>query len=142
MSIVNPNNGNETKSDAFLWDILKSNTNLSLSKNINYFSDFQNRNFSILLRLKWNQAIELRQNQTFFRGTYSNLTLFFIGRKILKYFNDFCNWHFCVNLTVFSLIYIVVHYLNHFWNLFLNKIYLKNDCQQMIVLHLIWFQKC
>ena len=29
--------------------------------------------------------MELKQNQTFFRGTYSNLTLFFIGRKILKY---------------------------------------------------------
>ena len=26
----------------------------------------------------------LKQNQTFFRGTYSNLTLFFIGCKILK----------------------------------------------------------
>ena len=27
-----------------------------------------------------------------FHGTYSNLTLFFIGREILKYFNDLCNW--------------------------------------------------
>ena len=33
-------------------------------------------------------------NQTFFRGIYSKQTLFFIGRKILKHFNDFYNWHF------------------------------------------------
>ena len=33
--------------------------------------------------------MELKQNQTFFHGTYSNLTVFFIGRKIQKYFNDF-----------------------------------------------------
>ena len=37
-------------------------------------------------------------NQTFFHGTYSNLTLFFIGHKILKYFNDFYNWHFSISL--------------------------------------------
>ena len=29
----------------------------------------------------------IRQNQTFFHGPHSNLTLFFIGRKILKYLN-------------------------------------------------------
>ena len=44
------------------------------------------------------QTMELEQNQTFFRGTYSNLTLIFIGRKILKYFNDFYNWHFSISL--------------------------------------------
>ena len=33
----------------------------------------------------------MKQNQTFSNGTYSNLMLFFIGRKILKYFNDFYN---------------------------------------------------
>ena len=32
-----------------------------------------------------------------------------------------------VNLTVFLLIYKVVHYLNNFWNLFLDKDYLKNE---------------
>ena len=42
MTKVNPNNGNETKSDIFY-------------------------------------------------GTYSNLTLFSFGRKLLKYFNDFFN---------------------------------------------------
>ena len=37
------------------------------------------------------ETIKIKQNQTGFHGTYSNLTLFFIGRKGLKYFNDFCN---------------------------------------------------
>ena len=27
-----------------------------------------------------------------------NLTSFFIGRKILKSFKDFCNWHFSISL--------------------------------------------
>ena len=42
---------------------------------LKYFNDFQNRNFSVL-GLKWTQAMEMEQNQTFFQGTYSNLTLF------------------------------------------------------------------
>ena len=49
MAKVNPNNGNETKSDIFSRDIFKSD-------------------------------------------------IIFIGRKILKYFNDFCNCHFSVSL--------------------------------------------
>ena len=40
--------------------------------------------------------MEIEQNETFFHGTYSNLTLFFIGWKILKYFNEFYNWHLSV----------------------------------------------
>ena len=31
----------------------------------------------------------MKKNQTFFHGTYSDLALFFIGRKIPKYLNDF-----------------------------------------------------
>ena len=38
--------------------------------------------------------MEIKQNETSFHGTYSNLALFFSGCKILKYFNDFYNWHF------------------------------------------------
>ena len=37
MTKVNPNNGNETKSDIFLWDIFKSNTISFLSKDIKVF---------------------------------------------------------------------------------------------------------
>ena len=35
---------------------------------------------------KVNLNNEMKQNQTFFHGTYSNLTLFFIGRKKSKIF--------------------------------------------------------
>ena len=42
--------------------------------------------------------MEIEQNQTFLHGTYSNLTLFFIGCKILKYFSDFYNWHFSLQI--------------------------------------------
>ena len=34
MAKVNPNNENEAKSDIFSWDMFKSDTNISLSKNI------------------------------------------------------------------------------------------------------------
>ena len=82
-----------------------------------------------------------------FLETNSNLTLLFIARKILKYFNGFFNWYLlifipkvnpnklrtiklngtCANLTLFFLIYKVVHYLNDFYNLFLGNVYLKNE---------------
>ena len=61
-----------------------------------YLRDFQNRNFSVLL-LKWTQTIKMQQNQTIFHGTYSNLTSYFIGRKILKNFNDFYNFHLLIS---------------------------------------------
>ena len=35
--------------------------------------------------------MEMKQNQAFFDETYSYLMAFFIGQKILKYFNDFYN---------------------------------------------------
>ena len=47
MTKVNPNNGNETKSNIFPWDIFKSDT-IFLSKHIKYFINFQNQNFSFL----------------------------------------------------------------------------------------------
>ena len=134
MTKVNPNNGNETKSDIFPRNIFKCDTisffikiywSISVTWNLfnsmtkeqkkwkwnkirnfsmghiqiwhffhqdilKYLSDFQNWNFSILW-LKWTQTMGMKQNQTFFQGTYSNLMLFFIGRKILEYFNDFYN---------------------------------------------------
>ena len=66
-------------------------------KIISYSNDFQNRNFSVLWP-KWTQAMEMKQNQKFFHGTYSNLTSFCIRRKILKYLNDFYDWHLSVSL--------------------------------------------
>ena len=44
--------------------------------------------------------MEMKQNQTFVHGTYSNLTSFFIGCKVLKYFNDFYDWHFSFSLQI------------------------------------------
>ena len=53
---------------------------------------------SLVLWLKWTQTMEMKQNQTYFHGTYSNMTSFFIGWKILKYFNGVYNWHFFISL--------------------------------------------
>ena len=33
-------------------------------------------------------------------GTYSNLALFFVVRKILKYFNNFFNWHLSISVSI------------------------------------------
>ena len=90
MTKVKPSNGNETKSDIFLWEKFKSDTT---SK---YFHEFQNQIFWILW-LKWTQTIEMNPNHIFFHGAYSNLTLYmFRDQKILKYLNDFQNWNFSV----------------------------------------------
>ena len=50
MTKVNPNNGNETKSDIFPWDIFKSETIYMFfyRKTSKYLNDFQSRNFSVL----------------------------------------------------------------------------------------------
>ena len=48
MTKVNPNNGNETKSNLFLWGIFKSDTIFFYQKILKYFHDIQNRNFSVL----------------------------------------------------------------------------------------------
>ena len=49
MSKVNVNNGNETKSDIFSWDIFKSENIFFFYQNLlKHFNDFQNRNFSVL----------------------------------------------------------------------------------------------
>ena len=47
---------------------------------------------------KVNPNNETETESDIFGPTYSNLTLFFIGRKILKYVNDFYNWNFSVSL--------------------------------------------
>ena len=49
MTKVNTNNGIETKSDIFPWDVFKSDTIYFFYRNIlEYFHDFQNQNFSLL----------------------------------------------------------------------------------------------
>ena len=59
-----------------------------------YFNGFQNQNFSVLW-LIWIQRMELKQNQTFLHGTYSNLTSYIIFSKN-KSFNDFQNQNLSV----------------------------------------------
>ena len=56
-----------------------------LSKNIKsmYFKDLQNQKFSVLW-LKWTQNLEMKQNQTFFHGAYSNLTTYLFLSKNIK----------------------------------------------------------
>ena len=96
MANVNPNIKNETKSDIYIfksdaihyfikfyfilmtsklhwkWNKIRQ-LHIQTWRHI-YFSDFQNRSFSVLW-LKWTEAMEVNQNQIFFHGTYSNLTL-------------------------------------------------------------------
>ena len=69
---------NETKSYIFPWDIFKCDT-ISFLLLLCFNSKW---NFSILW-LKWTEAMEMKHNQTFFHGTYWNLTQIFISRKIL-----------------------------------------------------------
>ena len=67
MAKINSSNGNETKSDIFLWDIIKSDVIYFFCQKImytlKYFNDFQNQHFSVLW-LKWTQTMETKQNQT------------------------------------------------------------------------------
>ena len=77
---------NRTYSNLTLLMHSKSDVISFLSKILKNFNDFQNQNF---LWLKWTQTIEMKQNQTFFYETFSNLMSFFLGCKILYYFNDF-----------------------------------------------------
>ena len=48
MTNLDPNSGNNTKSDIFPWDIFKSNITFFYQEILKYLSDFRNRNFSIL----------------------------------------------------------------------------------------------
>ena len=77
MTKVKLNNGNETKLDIFPWDIFKSDTiSFFYQKILKYFNDCQKRNFSVLL-LQLNQTMEMKQDQIFFHGTYSNISVTF-----------------------------------------------------------------
>ena len=56
-----------------------------LIKEVKYFNDFKNHSFSVSW-LKWTQTVEMKQNQTFFHGTYSSLASYFFIKK--KYSDD------------------------------------------------------
>ena len=54
-------------------------------KTLKYFNDLQNQNFSVLW-LKWTQTMEMKKNQIFFHGTYSNLAPHLFLSKNIKLF--------------------------------------------------------
>ena len=60
-------------------------------KLLKFFNDFQNQIFSVLW-VKWNRWCKWNKFNNFYE-TYSNLTSFFIGPKILQYFSYFHDWH-------------------------------------------------
>ena len=97
MTKLNPNNWNETKSDIFPWHIFKSGSiSFFFYRNIlKYFNDFQLLNFSVLL-LKLTQTIKMKENQTFFHVTYSNLTTYLFSSKNIKVFEWLLNRTFWV----------------------------------------------
>ena len=75
MTKVNPNSGDKTKSDIFPRNIFKSDNIFFLSKNIKVFQ-WLSKFLSFMTKVT--QTMEMKQNQTFFHETYSNLTLFTI----------------------------------------------------------------
>ena len=63
MTKVKPNNGNETKSDVFSWDIFKSDSIFFFCQNIlKYFSDFQNQNFCFMTKVNPNNGNETKSH--------------------------------------------------------------------------------
>ena len=69
---------------------------LFLSKNIKLFQWILKSKFlNFMTKVNPN---EMKQNQIFFHGIYANLTSFFVGHKILKWINDFYNWHLSILL--------------------------------------------
>ena len=100
MTNVNPSNGNETKSAIFPWGIFKSDVIYFLSRNIKAFQWLSKSEFlSFMTKVNPNNGNETKLDN--FHETYSKLTSLFICRKILKYFNNFYNWHLSISLQKF-----------------------------------------
>ena len=74
----------QIKSNQTLFDkgIIKSDI-IFYQKILNYFNDLQNWNFSFLWKT-WTETMEMKQNQTFFHWTYSNLTPYLFLLKSIK----------------------------------------------------------
>ena len=87
MTTVNPNDGNETRSDIIPWDIFKSGAIAYLIKKTLVFQRFSKSSFlSFMTKVKPDNGNG--NNETFFHGTYSNLTSLFIGLKCRIEFSD------------------------------------------------------
>ena len=90
MTELSPNNGNETISDILAWAIFKSDTTYFLSKDIKLFQWLSKLKVpSFMTELSPNNGNETKSD------IFSS---FFIGRKLLKDFNDFYKWHFSISL--------------------------------------------
>ena len=93
----NPHNGNETKSYISPRDIFKSGAIYFLSKNMKIFQWILNSQvLSFMAKVNSSNGNETKSD--IFHGAHSNLMSFFIGRKILKFFNEFFNWYLSVSL--------------------------------------------
>ena len=64
-------------------------------KILKYFNDFSNWSFSVLW-LKTTQAMEMKQNQTFFPWDIFKSQIIFHWSQKIKYFNGFYNWHLSI----------------------------------------------
>ena len=90
MTKVNPRNGKETKSDIFPWDIFNSDTISFFIKNIKIFQWLSKLKFlGFTTKVNPNNGIETKLD--IFPRDIFKFDIIFIGRKILKYFNDFYN---------------------------------------------------
>ena len=63
---------------------------------LKYFNEAQNRNFSVLTKVNPNNGNETKSD--IFPWNIFKSDIIFIGRKILKYLNDFYNWYFSISL--------------------------------------------
>ena len=92
---MNLNNRNERKSDIFPWEIFKSDT-FFYQNILKYFNDFQNQNLNFMTKMNQNNGNETKSD--IFPRDILKSDIIFIGRKILKYFNHFYDWHFPISL--------------------------------------------
>ena len=59
---------------------------------------FSSKNIKVFQWLSKSKYSSFKTKMNPNTSTYSNLTLFFIGHKIIKCFNDFYNWHLSISL--------------------------------------------
>ena len=98
MTKVSLSNGNETKSDIFPWNIFKSDGISFLSKHIKVFQWLsKSKFFNCMTKVNPNNGNEIKPD-IFPMDVLSRSDTIFIVCKILKYFNDFYNWHCSISL--------------------------------------------
>ena len=94
---VKSNSGNEIN-HIFPWNIFKSEAISFFIKKHSSNSMTSKSEFLSFITKVLTQAMEVKLKSNFFHGTYSNLSSFLIGYKIIKCFSDFDNWHLSILL--------------------------------------------